>query len=628
MVFSTMPLSAMASDDPMSIKTGVNVSGYSNNYGVLFYTKSINDYAVSVLKEVDNNGVITVPKGQGFTITQTFGKYSLNKGSKLGATAGGDTVVCNQGPSWHYGDNDTDYALGSTTDHGTKSVTRWYAQYNGTNIQSGISGTLANKQTQNTNRATAKDGGSNEATGIYEFTTTSFPQLNTPGEYQITLNPTVSFEQWFFNWGNQWNSMYGATQSIPITVKVVADYEFRDINGNKVGNTIKAAGATDALKQAPANTATEYVNTKSGFHNIVEYKWSSVPDANNVFNETSSATPDFCSGGKATCQKKAVCSVCGVEYGSYGDHTYNTTVRQEPGPVINGFTYTKCDNCDKRKDGTFSYDDVSSNWTNYNNQLKVCETELSNTAKYTADSIASVRSEVDSIKTTVEGNSGGEYETLSSTFIDRQTDSLMTALTKLEIAKYKVTLRFKDENGVSLKIPGSTANYQDSEEISYGNMTLAKIPKAFEDNGYSVIKWARIGENTDTIHGLNSSSLNVVVKKNMEYAVFLKKTTVDDNQASGNAVITLNNKSNKVVDIGYVAMKQDGTETQAKVSVNTDAGTITIGNTTLTAPKYSFYNLIGFEIGGIRVASGQTITLNSKMVIRPCLLYTSPSPRD
>ena len=51
------------------------------------------------------------------------------------------------------------------------------------------------------------------------------------------------------------------------------------------------------------------------------------------------------SGGEATCESKAICELCGEEYGELGEHK-PTTIRQDPPScMVNGYIITSCENC-------------------------------------------------------------------------------------------------------------------------------------------------------------------------------------------------------------------------------------------------------------------------------------------
>lgn len=50
-------------------------------------------------------------------------------------------------------------------------------------------------------------------------------------------------------------------------------------------------------------------------------------------------------GGKATCEEKAVCELCGEEYGEFGDHIPATHRQNPPSCMINGFILISCEIC-------------------------------------------------------------------------------------------------------------------------------------------------------------------------------------------------------------------------------------------------------------------------------------------
>ena len=52
-----------------------------------------------------------------------------------------------------------------------------------------------------------------------------------------------------------------------------------------------------------------------------------------------------CSGGNATCVKKAVCEVCGHEYGSLSEHQYEMKITKEPTITENGERVYTCKTC-------------------------------------------------------------------------------------------------------------------------------------------------------------------------------------------------------------------------------------------------------------------------------------------
>lgn len=383
-------------------------------------------------------------------------------------------------------------------------------------------------------------------------------------------------------------------------------------NRNDGTNATKKIEAGDSVGTLPANSSATHIdgtNTHNG------YVWdgvttASVPQSDNTYSETPAVLN--CSGGTATCTQKAICSSCNAEYGSLAKHSFETGFPtggkvKAPEGDNNGYTYQGCANCDAEDPSRVNYrvyDDQSQYWNSYRAERDVATTEIANTAKYTEISRNAVSKIINEVPV--------DDKTKSSDYIDRKTKELMEAVEGLVLEKYSITVNYVDATGVALGVGEKGATSKTYNAVDYGTVQNIVAPTSYNDVDYAVYKWTREDKSNSSISGLNSSSLDVVVKGASTYYVFLKKTTVDDTLIGDNAVITLNNKSNKVVDIGYVSK-----ETPQTVTVDTTAGTIKIGNTTLTAPKYSFYNLTGFEINNEPVANGETITINSKMVIKP-----------
>ena len=288
MIVSFVPITSFAWNNPLTfVKKDTSWNGYEGKYSAYIHNGG-NDYAGIVLKEVDNSGVINVAKGQNFQITLSCGTWTAT-------TASGGTPQSND-LHWHYG-NGTDYVISSCHDN-NQSIGYWRALYNGNAVQSAISGTFAGQPIpgggsgRNDLRAGSGNGGSTtEATGIFHFTPSSFPQLNTPGTYQIQLDPTICFNKyWTGTFGsNGWNAEYGwgyasadSSRVINVTVNVV-EFDFVNAEGTSL-KKVAASSYAEALNSKPANTATTYTNLDANTHKITSYSWPS-----NVEIKTSSA---------------------------------------------------------------------------------------------------------------------------------------------------------------------------------------------------------------------------------------------------------------------------------------------------------------------------------------------------
>lgn len=261
MVFSTMPLSAFAWDTGLKFtKKDTSWTDYPGKYSA--YISNGVDYAGIVLKEVNNNGVITVTRGQSFKITLSCGKWIKQKASN--GVPQTDTL------SWYFGESDG-YVLSTRDANGYGEGTKWKAflgDDTSKEIQSNITGEFATATNGPLDkyRATKGDGGTNEAYGVFEFTTSSFPQLNTPGEYTVRLAPTIIMNTWTSKgWfqGSEWRNTkgWGAIdwsianenpinldgRTISITVKVVCPHTSTRLEWDLAPTCTKAGSTGDLI---------------------------------------------------------------------------------------------------------------------------------------------------------------------------------------------------------------------------------------------------------------------------------------------------------------------------------------------------------------------------------------------
>ena len=238
----------------------------------------------------------------------------------------------------------------------------------------------------------------------------------------------------------------------------------------------------------------------------------------------------------------------------------------------------------------------------YNNIVSVAREAINDTVKYDSASRAYLQ--------TVLNDNNTVNDCITIEQVNAKISAIQTAINALDLNQYSITVNYVDENGKELAVGEEGATYKTYDAVDYGTIQNIVAPTNYNKVDYAVYKWTREDKSNSSISGLNSSSLDVVVKGASTYYVFLKKTSVDESQASGNAVITLNNKSNKVYDIGYVDLNEN---TPVSVSKNT----ITIGTVTLTAPNYSFYNITGFNINGKIITGTDTVSITKDTVIRP-----------
>lgn len=269
---------------------------------------------------------------------------------------------------------------------------------------------------------------------------------------------------------------------------------------------------------------------------------------------------------------------------------------------IDGNTSTV--SCSVCNGGTYTLDIKA-----YRDIVSVAQEAINDEAKYDSDSRANLQK--------VLNNNNTVNDCITIKQVDAKISAIQTAINALVLNKYSITVNYVDEHGTVLGVGENGATSKTYPAVNYGSIQNIVAPTSYDGKKYSVYKWTRDSQGNNTISGLNSSSLDVVVKGASTYYVFLKRTSVDDKKVDNNAVITLNNKSGNVADIGYVPMEQNETEIEATVTVDINNSTITIDNTTLTAPTYSFYTLEGFYINGTLYSESGTVTITKNTVITP-----------
>lgn len=182
---------------------------------------------------------------------------------------------------------------------------------------------------------------------------------------------------------------------------------------------------------------------------------------------------------------------------------------------------------------------------------------------------------------------------------------------KLVYNQYSITVNYVDEKGAGL-------GTQEITNVNYGTIKEVTAETNFGNKSYVVYKWTRLTQDGDKLSGLNSTSVSVNVVRDLTYYVHLKSTQAES--PDNTAVVTLNNKAGKPVDVGYVT-------TNEPQNVVVNGNSIKIGtDTTLTAPQYSFYSVKGFIVNNelITAQSGtKSITVTDDMTIIPLYDPTS-----
>lgn len=303
----------------------------------------------------------------------------------------------------------------------------------------------------------------------------------------------------------------------------------------------------------PANTAATKIDENSHY----TYSWPIVSDvtADATYYEEKnkvahSYTNKYTSGDTATVE----CSIC--------KHTYN-----------------------------LSYEA-------YNAKLTILQDKLADTERYTSSSIVAatkaMNAVIDDVNNPIKQNE-----------VNSLVERLITAESMLELKTFNITYNvYLGEDKTKLE------HTEELKDVPYGESKVLTIPSEYQ-TGYAVTKWTRTIKSSDSIIGTTTSSLTIIANSNASYNVFIKSTAnpVDTKMVTA----TLNNKSNKVVDVAYV---NKGINT---VSINNSSITLTNGDsiTTLTAPSYSFYNVSGFTVNDLPVSDGSSVEINDTTVIRP-----------
>ncbi len=253
----------------------------SQNYYSAYVRNGV-DYAGFYLTGIDKNRTKTVEQGSSFSIELACGLYTTS-------TYGSSYPLGYQG--WHYGGNNSNTITGhnTTTDYDTVPWAAYLESDLNKDITSTITGSLVNVKQRGTAlrsippswNGTTSDGSANHATGTFNFTPESFPQLNQPGTYTILLAPTIVFANWS---SDRWSPAYGwgdfknnrtsdqiDSRTIKITLKVRGDFVFRKNDGTT--KNVTATSYEEALAQAPANSTLAYVDNHDETHQKLTYSW-------------------------------------------------------------------------------------------------------------------------------------------------------------------------------------------------------------------------------------------------------------------------------------------------------------------------------------------------------------------
>lgn len=266
---------------------------------------------------------------------------------------------------------------------------------------------------------------------------------------------------------------------------------------------------------------------------------------------------------------------------------------------ISGNTSTV--SCSACNGGTYTLDIEA-----YNHTVSVAREAINDTVKYDSASRANLE--------TVLNNNNTVNDCITIEQVNAKISAIQTAINELDLNQYSITVNYVNEKSEVFETETIT-------NVDYGTIKEVTANTNFDNKSYVVYKWTRSTKEGDILSGINSTSVSVNVVGDLTYYVHLKSTQAESPENT--AVVTLNNKAGKPVDVGYVT-------TNEPQDVVVKDNTIKIGTTTtLTAPQYSFYSVKGFIVNGelLTAESGtKSITVTENMTIIP--LYSPTSRVD
>ena len=340
-------------------------------------------------------------------------------------------------------------------------------------------------------------------------------------------------------------SLVASYYSEPIRLKKFnVSYTFAD--GTVQSKTITAGTSLAGL--IPNNTTPK--SNKNGTHSV--YTWSdncsenTIPQKDVTYHETFKDV----------------------------DCTYDVTEND-------GVITSKCNVCGYVKT------EIKLNYDAYNAAVTKAGDAIKNTAKYTEESRNYLQSVLDNNKSE---NARKQSE------LDAMTKAIETAYnTRLVLNQYTINL-YTVIDDVVPDTPTKTI------ELNYGDEFT------FDSNlgdGYTVQKWVRNVNNNEEKVGSSVTSLTGITYANASYYVYAVKAK---DTKENNAVVSLKDRNNRVVDNMYVELK-DGTA-NLNVSVDVNKKCVTVNDVELNAIDLTFYKIVGFKINGVEYKENANISLD------------------
>lgn len=224
----------------------------------------------------------------------------------------------------------------------------------------------------------------------------------------------------------------------------------------------------------------------------------------------------------------------------------------------------------------------------YNAAVADAQAAIENTAKYTETS----RNELQSVL-----NNNKLENAKSQTELDAMTKAIETAYnTRLVLNQYTINL-YTVIDDVVPATPTETIKLDYGEEFTFDSKL---------SNDYTVQKWVRNVNGSDEKVGSSVTSLTGITYANASYYVYAVKAK---DTKENNAVVSLKDRNNRVVDNMYVELKDGTANLNVSVDVNKKCVTVN-GAATLNAIDLTFYNIVGFKINGVEYKENKNISLD------------------
>lgn len=243
----------------------------------------------------------------------------------------------------------------------------------------------------------------------------------------------------------------------------------------------------------------------------------------------------------------------------------------------------------------------------YNKAVADANTSVNNSVAYTSDSRTALSSVLSAQAAALSSaKTQADVDNCTNTIISKNKLTTADSAGVLVLEKYSITFNVATVDGKTL-----ATNITGTGTYDYGTMVELDLPEQYQTN-YVVTTWKRYAKGEDKVVGGTSTKLYVIVNQESTYTAVINSVATD-NVGDNEAVLTLNNKSGKTVDVGIVDTTQEQT-----VTVNIADSKIKIGSVELTAPTYSFYTLKGFYIDEtLYTESGRTVKITKDTVITP-----------